>query len=195
MIPELQVFKDLLGSFRMIDDLLRDNDHPSSRAKLRALRQRLTGEALGDVQLTLAAVTANFELCTMQSGVMTRTPRSRLEASLQRMAAEPGMLMCVGLDRIVLDGTGLAGIGRIHTVCTSGVAGALTGSELPDDAIYSSTSHMAIFCEFDGDRMAAETLLLVPDEAGFEPLGISTLPSKAELARAIGDSVTAGDGV
>jgi hypothetical protein len=186
---------DPLSAFRLIDGRLATESRAQRRAMLIALRERLAGEMLGEVERVVSAVDDGFVLRTcLPSGAVEVTALDAFREGLARMQPiADQMLMWVELDHLLIEDNSMAGEGVLRTLVTSHLAREMyNASGVDDDCLYLSKLSLAFFIDFTGSKMAAETVYMDPSSASVEPLKGESFPDKALIADDIG--VPAGSG-
>jgi hypothetical protein len=174
------------GLLSVTASIEREPEGPA-RAMLVALRERLAGELLGDVERTLAVVDDDFVLTVSQPGApISRSNKSDLATSVEKFSTLAGeMLMWLELDHLVAAGEQLAGSGRMHSTFSAAQAASILGQEELSSGSYTATSQIGIFCRFRSGKMIEELILLIPDPAGLVPSPGIEIPDPLELARTV----------
>ncbi|WP_406813413.1 hypothetical protein [Mycobacterium sp. M23085] len=124
------------------------------------LRKRLVGELLGDANAVAATLDPAFELVMHTSGTTVTLPGSAVVHSVGMQAAS-GVLMWTEFDDLVAHDNVIAAHGRLHSLLAS------------DGTV--TTTPIAIFLRFSGDRMTSEVAFM--GEGTTETIDRDALPA------------------
>lgn len=179
--------EELVGGLKYVTASIQRQPEGPARTMLVALRERLAGELLGDVERTLAVVDDDFVLTVSQPGAaISRSGKSDLATSVESLSALAGeMLVWLELDQVVAAGEQLAASGRMHSTLAGARAASVTGQEELGAGTFTATSEIGIFCRFHDGKMIEERILLIPDPAGLVPSPRKEIPDPSELASAL----------
>ena len=131
-----------------------------------ALRERLLGELFGDADAVAATLNPDFELVMHTGGETMTLPGSAVVRGVSIQAAS-GVLMWTEFDDLIADKDVVAGNGRLCTLLAS--EHGLT------------TTPIAVFLRFGGDRMTSEVAFM--GAATTEVIDLEALPSPEALRK------------
>jgi hypothetical protein len=180
---------DVLQAFRLIDARLVATDAPAS---LRLLRDRLSGELLGDAERVERTLSPAFQLVTHAPGGVTTTDRATLLAGVRRQGRAEGAIMTwIHLEHLLVDGAVIAGQGLLHTLVTAPIAAQLGFADVEPPDLGLTTIPLAFFIRFAG-LMDTEVLYLDTGETSRSVVSGYAGPDPHACLRLIDDGTQGG---
>jgi hypothetical protein len=162
MKPDCEL--EVLQAFRVIDARLAVGPR---RPSLFALRERLAGELLSDVDRVAATLADDFELETVTSGSKTTTDRTAVLGSIRRQhEAEGEAMMWMELEDLVLEETAIAGQGMLHMLRSA-----------PEGTAHITSIPLAFFLRFENALMTSEVIFMDPPRTEPTVLGAGVAPT------------------
>jgi hypothetical protein len=166
MKPDDQL--DVLQAFRVIDARLAAGPRWPS---VLALRERLAGELLSEVDRVAGTLADDFELETVTGGSKTTTDRTALLGSIRRQhEAEGEAMMWMELVALVVEETAIAGQGTLHMLRAA-----------PGGSAHITSIPLAFFIHFDGALMTSEVIFMDPPRTEPTVLGAGAAPTVEQV--------------
>ncbi|MBM9468549.1 hypothetical protein [Nakamurella leprariae] len=158
---------DPLDSIRKLQARL-DQVDGATRRTLQTSIDRLAAELVGDVEGIMRTLADDFHLVNVApDGTRTEGPRgAAVRAAFEGLCAGGQSTVWVEWEQFAVDAHTFAGIGAVRMVVPAGLAAAMGIPADPaagPDARYSTTSHSAVFIDFDDQGlMTSETVFADP---------------------------------